>query len=181
MSQGFDFIKMVLYSFQDCKRSVRGVKVKFVADTMLGKLAKWLRVMGYDTVYQSFYGPGALEDFMKAGRILLTRHHLRAELPGQSLLLHQNRVGEQLAELRRQVDLSPDPALRFTRCLRCNTPLVDAPQAMAQEEVPEYIYYQNPGKIRFCPTCRRHYWPGSHRAGMEKQLQKWGLVNDHQV
>ncbi|MFP3912764.1 MAG: Mut7-C RNAse domain-containing protein [Desulfobacteraceae bacterium] len=153
--------------------------MNFVADIMLGKLAKWLRVMGYDTIYQSLYGAGDLERFMNRGRILLTRHRERAKLPGQSILLHKNRVGEQLAELRRQVDLPPDPALRFSRCLRCNTLLREAPDAAAREAVPEYVYYQNPGKIRFCPTCERHYWPGSHRIRMEAQLREWGLINDH--
>lgn len=149
--------------------------MKFVVDIMLGKLAKWLRVMGYDTVYQPAYPRGALQGFMAEGRILLTRHHQRAQLPGESVLLYKNRVGEQLGELGEKIDLAPNRADLFSRCIRCNTLLRDAPEARALEAVPEYIFHNCPGRIRFCPTCHRHYWPGSHRMRMETQLREWGL------
>lgn len=152
------------------------VSLKFVVDIMLGKLTKWLRVMGYDARYQSFYKDGALEAFMARGRILLTRHHQRARLPGHGILLHTHRVGEQLAELTERVHLKPDPALLFSRCIRCNTPLEDASRETALEMVPEYVFYHHPGQIRFCPACERYYWPGSHRVRMADQLRGWGFL-----
>ncbi|MDZ7699584.1 MAG: Mut7-C RNAse domain-containing protein [Deltaproteobacteria bacterium] len=147
-----------------------------MVDIMLGKLAKWLRVMGHDARYRSFYKDGTLEVFMTRGRILLTRHHQRARLPGHSILLHKNRVDEQLAELSETVDLKSDPDLLFSRCIRCNTLLEDAPGETALEAVPEYIFYHHPGQIRFCPTCERYYWPGSHRMRMADQLRAWGFM-----
>lgn len=152
------------------------VKLRFVVDIMLGKLAKWLRVMGYDVHYQPFYQEGALEALMGGGRILLTRHHYRAQLPGHSILLHTNRVGEQLDELVEEVDLKPDPDLLFSRCIRCNTFLEDVSGEPALEAVPEYVFYHHQGQIRFCPTCGRHYWPGSHRQRMKRQLREWGFL-----
>ena len=47
----------------------------FVADSMLGKLAKWLRVLGYDTHYQGYYGPGVIAQLVKDNRLLLSRHN----------------------------------------------------------------------------------------------------------
>lgn len=146
---------------------------------MLGRLAKWLRIMGYDTVYQRVYAAGALDRFVREGRCLLTRHRKRAGDLDQSVLLHKNRVGEQLAELSRQVDVTAAPSRMFSRCIRCNVLLMDAPDAEAREQVPEYIYYQNPGKIRFCPMCHRYYWPGSHRTRMQSQLRQWGMLTEN--
>jgi hypothetical protein len=154
----------------------RGGAVQFVADAMLGKLAKWLRILGHDTLYQSHYPPGALDRMMREGRLLLTRSRETAANHPEAVLISRDRVGEQLGELNAKVPLAACPAKRFTRCLICNTPLEEPPPEESREKVPEYVYYENLGKIRFCPSCGRQYWPGSHRKRMVKQLEEWGLV-----
>jgi len=149
---------------------------QFVADAMLGKLAKWLRVLGYDTYYQPGYTPEILASLVGEGRVLLTRHRKRAEQSGHmGVLIHSNHVGEQLSELARALNLKPDPSAWFSRCLVCNVPLSASSEADAREKVPDYIFHQNVNQIRFCPTCGRHYWPGSHRSRMEAQLKRWGF------
>ena len=141
---------------------------------MLGKLAKWLRVLGHDTHYQSYYQEGDIERLVKEGRYLLSRHKKRSERYRSAILINSNHVGVQLAELNKKVCLAPDQSNWFGRCLICNTLLKESRMAEARENVPEYIYYQNVTALRFCPSCGRYYWPGSHRKRMMMmQLEAW--------
>ena len=149
--------------------------MKFVADTMLGSLARWLRVMGYDVHYQSRYGSGDLKGLVGEGRILLTRHRDLAASYGDALLLSGDRAGDQLSELRELAKLEPDPVRWFTRCLICNVPLETPSSDDIRENVPEYVFHQNASDIRFCPSCGRFFWPGTHRERMIGQLNAWGF------
>ena len=136
--------------------------VRFVADVMVGKLAKWLRVLGYDTHYQPHYSHEAIDAFVREGRILLTRHKERAEKLGDiALLIRGNKVSEQLVELKRELQLEPARSVWFSRCLRCNVILKQAREGVAGGKIPEYVLYQNRTNISFCPLCGRHFWPGA--------------------
>jgi len=152
------------------------VSIRFVADVMLGSLAKWLRVLGYDTHYQPSYPPGAIEVLIKEGRVLLTRHRRRAAQSGQhAVLIHGNHVAGQLMELAKARHLSPPAAAWFSRCLLCNAPLRQAHESVAREHVPDYVFHQNVPHIHVCPSCGKYFWPGSHRTNMELQLRAWGF------
>lgn len=150
--------------------------MKFVADSMLGKLAKWLRALGYDTCYQRYYRPGVIDLLVvEEDRRLLSRHKDMSDRYGNAVLLCANRVGEQLAELKDKVYLAPDLSSWFSRCLICNALLKEPSRDAARENVPEYVFFQNMTGIRFCPSCGRHYWPGTHRKRMVRQLEEWGF------
>jgi uncharacterized protein with PIN domain len=151
--------------------------LKFVADTMLGKLSKWLRVLGHDTHYQGFYKPGALHVWVKDGGRLLTRQEKIASRYDQSLLIRSVGVKDQLLELRERLDLVPERSAWFTRCIVCNEPLQGVSPGEARDNVPEYIFYLNMNQIRRCPSCGRYYWPGSHRQRMIKHLLEWGVID----
>jgi len=153
------------------------MEIRFVADTMLGSLAKWLRVLGYDTHYQRYYDPGVMNEIVKAGALLLSRHREKVHLYTGAVLLHGNNVGEQIAELKERLNLKPVRSRWFTRCLICNTLLIVIRMDEVRENVPEYVFHQNVSGIKCCPSCGRYYWPGSHRTNMERQLKKWGFVN----
>jgi len=150
-------------------------EVIFVADVMVGKLAKWLRVLGYDTHYQPRYHHGEIDMLVREGRMLLTRLRRRAErLSNAAVLIRGNQVSEQLMELKRELHLEPARSVWFSRCLICNAILRQAHEGVAGAKIPEYVLYQNRTNISFCPLCDRHFWPGSHRARMETQLKEWG-------
>lgn len=152
------------------------VEVRFVADSMLGKLAKWLRVLGYDTHYESHYRPGVIDQLTGDGRRLLSRQKKSVDLYSSSVLLCSNNTGGQLAELKEKIHLEPDRSRWFSRCLVCNVVLEEADVSQAKENVPEYVFYENMAGIRFCPSCGRYYWPGSHRMRMTRKLVEWGIV-----
>ena len=151
--------------------------MKFVADSMLGKLAKWLRILGYDTLYQSFYRPGVIDQLLTEDRYLLSRYEGAAKKYGSTVLLHADRVGAQLDELRDNIkDFAPERSNWFSRCLACNTLLRQTPFEEARDNVPEYVFYNNMWAIRSCPSCGRYYWPGSHKTRMVNQLEEWGFI-----
>ncbi|UCB48371.1 MAG: hypothetical protein JSW56_14670 [Deltaproteobacteria bacterium] len=151
------------------------MEIKFIADSMLGKLAKWLRVLGYDTMYQPFYEEGVVAESVRRGRKLLSRHEHTVTRYAPSVLIHADHVKDQLIELRNSGIITSHRSEWFSRCLLCNIPLEEAVETDARENVPEYIFYQSASGIRFCPSCGRYFWPGSHRERMVRQLEEWGL------
>ena len=151
-------------------------EIRFVADSMLGKLAKWLRVMGYDILYQPCYKPDVIDQFVREGRCLLSRRKKIICHHSDVVLLHSNHVGKQLNELKEKGILTGDRSKWFRRCLLCNVPLKGIKTDEARENIPEYIFYQNMGEIRLCLSCGRYYWPGTHRKRMLRQLEKWGFI-----
>ncbi len=142
---------------------------------MLGKLAKWLRVLGYDTLYQPFYKEGIIAESVREGRKLLSRHKPTVARYTNSVLIHADHVKDQLCELLKGGTITSDRSEWFSRCLLCNIPLEDAKGADVRENVPEYVFYQSASEISFCPSCGRYFWPGSHRERMVRQLEEWGL------
>lgn len=150
-----------------------GQKPRFFLDAMLGRLNKWLRVLGYDTICRRVLDKDLVPPHLKDGRILLTRHRKRSHRLERAVLLLENHVGNQLVELRNKLKMEPERSQWFSRCLVCNTLLVEAPEEKIKENVPEYVYQENISRIRFCPSCGRYYWPGTHRNRMEKQLRQW--------
>ena len=149
---------------------------RFLADSMLGRLAKWLRVMGYDTHYQPFYKEGMIGPLIHDGRLLLSRHKPTIDKYPNSLLILSDKVQRQLEEVRAQGYLSLNNAIWFSRCLTCNTLLNEASVEDAREKIPEYVFYQNiTTGLRFCRSCERFFWPGSHRRRMITQLEEWGF------
>jgi len=181
--QAFHVLRLTSYETINSKGHVmekRKKEWRFVADSMVGKLAKWLRVLGYDTHYQPHYSPEAIDAFVRDGRILLTRHKKRAEKLGSgAVLICGNQVNEQLMKLKGELHLEPARSTWFSRCLICNAILRQAREGVAGEKIPEYVFYQNMTNIRFCPSCGRHFWPGSHRTRMEAQLKEWGIPFKH--
>ncbi len=135
---------------------------------MLGRLARWLRLAGYDAAY---WRAGSDEALMMAargeGRLILTRDHQLASRRGaQALLIRAEGLDGQIAEAR--AGLGPDPA-PFTRCIECNAALADLPHAAAAALVPPYVWHTQT-HFRRCPDCGRVYWKGTHWPAMAARL-----------
>ena len=138
--------------------------MRFAVDTMLGKLARWLRALGYDAAYDPFRDDAALLRLAREeGRVLLTRDRkllLRRDLP-QALLLRGDRVEEQVAQVLRELELPEEIARPFSRCLECNGELAEAARESVRELVPPYVFSTQQEFTR-CPGCGRVYWKGTH-------------------
>ncbi len=147
--------------------------MKFLIDSMLGKLAKWLRIMGYDTYYQKKYRLNELYNLLKHNRIFLSRD-IKLVKKFDGILINSEILDNQIKELKQKLILKPNPKLWFSRCVICNTELLTADFEYTKEHVPEYILMQN-YRVKFCPTCKRLYWPGTHKQKMIKKLKEWGF------
>ena len=152
------------------KRSIR-----FVADSMLGVLARYLRVMGYDTLYKSYYSDEILSELVEEGRILLTRKRATYRKYGNSIFIDNDLVRDQLNSVDNAVGLVKDRDKWFKRCLVCNSSLFDAKKEAAKDIVPDYVFLKYSEKILFCPSCKKYYWPGTHRQRMLERLKDWGF------
>lgn len=147
--------------------------MKFIADCMLGKLARWLRLLGYDTAYKTFAEDDDLLILSAAeGRILLTRDGpLAKRAPkGMCLYIDYGELDDQVAQmvLELGISLEGEP---FTRCLTCNTLIRPLSREDAQGRVPDYIYQTR--EIFFdCPDCLHVYWRGTHVDRMDERLAK---------
>lgn len=143
--------------------------MRFLADTMLGKLAKWLRILGYDVLYYPNLGDAQLLELARAeNRILLTRdEELRRRCRG--IALSSDDWREQLCELAQAIGLETSGL--FTRCLECNVPLEIVSGAEVEGSVSAYILATQEEFGR-CPECGRIYWKGTHFAHALTEVER---------
>ena len=135
---------------------------RFAADVMLGKTAKWLRILGFDTFYDNRAADPFLRDLCRnEQRILLTRDSpLQKSMPAQSsYLVRQNLPGQQLAEISRVFGLAGFHLP--SRCSICNGELTAIAKMEVRERVPPYVL-ANQTDFSRCVQCQRVYWPGTH-------------------
>jgi uncharacterized protein with PIN domain len=147
---------------------------RFAADAMLGRLARWLRVLSFDTRYDETLADAELvRRADEEGRILLTRdrHLLRELKPRRALELRQDAPMAQLQAVVAELQLPP-PAELFTRCMLCNCILPPPlPAAQAEQLLPAGVR-GIPGPVQQCPGCGRVYWHGSHVRRMREVLAR---------
>jgi uncharacterized protein with PIN domain len=148
---------------------------RFAVDTMLGRLATWLRLIGQDATYGSHLGGRSLIRHARAERrTILTRDHRVPRLAGglPVVFITSDDFREQLRQVIHACGLDPFAAL-FTRCIACNTPVVAVLKAALANQVPPYVFATQEHFGR-CPRCLRIYWPGTHNDRVRKQLQQMG-------
>jgi uncharacterized protein with PIN domain len=141
---------------------------------MLGKLAKELRMLGYDTVY--YRGENAyplIKLAREEGRVILTRSaKLTPKRPEDHIIrIMGDKTSSQLRELIQTKVIHLHEETPFSRCLACNMVLHEIPHDEAEGEVPDFIFYQQKDFSR-CPQCSRLYWQGSHQDHMRKKIDE---------
>lgn len=145
----------------------------FIADVMLGKLARWLRILGYDTAWEEEIDDEQLVTrARREGRMVLTRDR---RLPKEwrvdnVVLITSDEPLEQLRQVVETLDLDWREGL-FSRCSVCNTPLVRAGEESVEQAVPEAVREEKE-EFAWCPTCRRVYWSGGHVERMLRRLEE---------
>jgi uncharacterized protein with PIN domain len=156
--------------------------MKFIADAMLGRLARWLRLLGEDTKYfPSIEDSRLLRIAREENRTLLTRDTRLVKVKGLQdfLLLTENDPLQQLKTVIMTFNLRPleqtgkggtGPRL-CSRCSLCNSPLEDVAPEQARHFVPDYVYRTSPS-IKKCPRCNKFYWQGTHPERLRKKLRE---------
>ena len=148
---------------------------RFAVDVMLGKLAKWLRILGFDTSYSTAWEtPGLIATARTEGRTILSRNTLLVKrIPASIpyLFIKNDSFWHQLQEVVSHFRLAPDPSRFFTRCSLCNSPLIPLPVELAAGRVPEYVL-RTQAHFSQCPACQRIYWSGTHRKRAEDMVRE---------
>jgi len=131
--------------------------MRFVADTMLGRLARWLRLLGFDVLYPKDLDDKELLKFADE-RIVLTRDKELGKKENVFLIKSVN-IDEQLKQVINELKLEIKAPL--SRCSVCNHLLVESDKKSVENLVPERVY-NNHNTFWRCPDCNRVYWKGSH-------------------
>ena len=145
-------------------------QLKFIADVMVGKLARWLRVLGVDVVYSNTLTDDEILKIAESeNRIILTRDVRFAARPRQQqcVLIQSDHYKEQVRQVLDTFNITEFSV--FSRCLECNTPLEDVDKEAVFERVPPYVYLTQT-RFAACPSCKRLYWHGTHADEMLKRL-----------
>ncbi len=146
--------------------------MKFIVDSMLGKLAKRLRLMGYDT----YYDPKAddreiLRISKEEDRVIVTRDTQMAKIRGAKIILISSTdLAIQLKEISRLAKIRPGGGRSFSRCPECNTPVKDISREEAKNIVPKFVH-ETQDKFSYCPTCKKAYWKGTHYQKLLKEMK----------
>jgi hypothetical protein len=148
--------------------------MKLLCDHMLGSLAKWLRILGFDTVFPTATTTDdeILQIANAEDRLLLSRDKelilrgKKAKL--QVLEIHTTDLHEQLIQVLAHIRLDSTQVL--TRCTLCNTPLVDVEKNAVKTHVPPKVF-ETRDEFWFCPVCHRYYWMGTHYENMIEKIK----------
>jgi uncharacterized protein len=150
-------------------------EIKFAADRMLGRLVKWLRVIGQDVIYgPHLTGYGLIRAARAEGRLILTRdRRLKQKQPPPFVFIESDHYREQLRQVIQECGLKPGRGL-FTRCVACNSVLQSRAKETVEKIVPPYVF-STQEKFSWCPQCRRVYWPATHHEKMLRELRTLGI------
>ncbi|MGD8754912.1 MAG: Mut7-C RNAse domain-containing protein [Desulfobacterales bacterium] len=142
----------------------------FAADKTLGRLAKWLRLLGFDTLLESEPADEKFIDSLEKDRILLTRtQRIRKQSADRKLIfVESDHLRQQLNQVVRELGLKAEQTRPFSRCLQCNVPIVAVDKNILRGRVPDYIF-ETHDHFDQCPQCDRIFWPGSHT---QRSLEK---------
>ena len=146
--------------------------MKFILTKELGRLTKWLRILGFDTTYFNQNNLSSLIiQALRDDRIIITRNqHLSRPSGIKTILVEGEKIKEQIAEVIKKLDIQPDSNRMFSRCIICNEVLVDIDKETIKDKVPEYVFQTQEDFIT-CPKCRRIYWQGTHWGKVQKTLE----------
>ena len=150
---------------------------RFLADRMVGTLAKWLRLLGYDTVYMPEVSPTSVKrEARRQGRILLTRRTCflnQRDMP-PFVFIRADRFREQLKQVCTDLRLKVSSSL-LRRCSICNQELEAIDRERVQSRVPAYVW-QTQSTFLHCRKCQRVYWNATHRERIIEELRHMGMV-----
>ncbi len=145
---------------------------------MLGTLARWLRILGYDTEYERDVDDEVLvRRCVAEGRIALTKDRKLVERRAlrNALLIRSKSLGGQVREVLAVTGEDPSDRPFLSRCVECNSALEDVSREDVRDRVPPYVF-RTQRKFRSCPSCGRIYWAGTHRDRMLERLGR--LLSD---
>ena len=148
--------------------------MKFILTPELGRLAKWLRILGFDAVYSSQVRfSSLLVDALRDNRVILTRnaHFINKARMTRSIHVKSDQTEQQLKQVFKELHIKPDKEMMFSRCIICNTPLLEIDKQKVMDKVPAYVF-KTQDDFLTCPSCLRIYWQGTHWGNVAQALAR---------
>lgn len=152
--------------------------MRFSADEMLGKLARWLRMNGWDVLYKKQINDDELiETAKKEKRIILTRDNkiINRLQKDAYLFIHHDHLEDQFQEVYSNFPQMSSHENPFSRCVECNTMLESIEKEKIKDKVWPYVY-QTQENFTTCPSCNRIYWQATHIKKIKEKLEKLTLI-----
>ena len=146
--------------------------MKFLVTKELGRLARWLRILGHDTVYFSAEKKKGLAlKSLKEERIILTRDTRFSRYAGfRTIHVEGDNFKDQLNQVIKLLRLKIKEGELFSRCIMCNQELNPAKKESIKKKVPEFVY-ETQDEFYQCPKCKRVYWQGTHWGNMKQMVK----------
>lgn len=151
-------------------------ELKFAADRMLGRLARWLRIIGQDVICgRHLSGRGLVRAATQERRVILTRDRkVYSRNPDRCLFIRDDHFRGQLKQVVEACGLDPFGSL-LTRCSECNDSLEPIAKEQVEDAVPPYVF-ETQESFSACPGCRRVFWPATHQQRMVEELERLGFA-----
>lgn len=146
---------------------------RFIADSNVGRLARWLRILGYDVTYDAFIADGELvRQALAEGRIILTRDTgiIQRKAVQDFIFIREDGIDAQIRQVITDRSLRLHPEHFWTRCPMDNSQLRRVAREGVADRVPPYTL-RTRSEFAECPLCRRVYWRGSHLDRFLKRLE----------
>jgi len=155
------------------------VEPKFIVDSNVGKLARWLRMMGYDALFFDEEDDGKMAKIALAqSRIIITKDSefmkRRVVTTGRvkAILVSGDNSELQMRKVIDEMNLNHEYR-PFTRCIECNVDLIPRERGDLEQAVPERVFAIQEQYMQ-CPSCHRIYWRGTHWQAMSRKLKEFG-------
>ena len=146
---------------------------RFIADVMVGRLARWLRILGFDVLYSNRYED---DEILRIGdaedRLILTRDTRLVQRVDRRrvIFIEHDHYEDQVSQVLKALSLSQFRI--FSRCPECNDSLVRIDKESVFERVVPYVYLTQ-NEFAECPGCHRVYWSGTHTEAITSKLKRW--------
>jgi uncharacterized protein with PIN domain len=143
--------------------------MRFICDTMLGNLAKHLRILGLDAI--SIENPDSLDLYKDASDppFFFTRR-TKTHSYQPTIFINSDVIEKQLDEIKEIIGPFLDPEIFLKRCVECNSLLKSVAKDDIEALVPEYVYHHHE-HFKRCPSCNKIYWEGTHAKAMKKWIE----------
>lgn len=154
-------------------------KPKFLVTDESGRLARWLRLAGYDTAQRPAQPFSALyRQAYHDGRIVVTRNgRIGASCLFRVVRLTSHELNAQLQQLMRELGLMIRSGCALTRCDQCNVRVEPVEKSAVAGRVPPYVFQTQP-VFHECPRCRRIYWMATHVERIARRFERLGKSGD---
>ena len=152
--------------------------IRFIVSRELGRLARWLRILGYDTSYfNSTDKRNLLITALREERLIITRTSALKDHHGLEMVyIESDKVEKQIKQVITELKLIIPQKVLFSRCVECNQILQNISKQEAEGKVPPDVF-KTVEQFRKCPDCKKIYWVGTHWNNVKKFAAQLGVLS----